>query len=348
NIEFSSDKVTIKANKAVVIGTGGSTGNVEFRRIFDPRLTEEYGLAMDEYSPQDASGEIAAMAIGASLWGTANQTMDRNGFLRNRSFIGTRTNYLQWTPSSPIWAKIKYAGLGVRNWQDAIIVTQVGKRFYNETEFGYPNGTHEGFYDNFGGYVHGDWRNPKKINYTPMNYTDAALAINEGSVAPDFASGPQWAIFDSAAIARERWTNIIDKSETGDPNLFFKADTLTELANKINTCTYQHYNMSGSVLQATVERYNSFVDSGVDLDFDKPKPLYKIAVAPFYAAWATFLVHDTYAGLRINMKCQVQDIKGQVIPGLYCGGESAGGCSQHGLARCLAQGYIAGYEAARA
>jgi hypothetical protein len=28
-------------------------------------------------------------------------------------------------------------------------------------------------------------------------------------------------------------------------------------------------------------------------------------------------------------------MNGEVIPGLYCGGESAGGFSQHGLARCL-------------
>ena len=30
---------------------------------------------------------------------------------------------------------------------------------------------------------------------------DAALAMNEGSRAPDYASGPVWAIFDAAAVA---------------------------------------------------------------------------------------------------------------------------------------------------
>jgi succinate dehydrogenase/fumarate reductase flavoprotein subunit len=341
NITLSAETVTVKANKAIVVATGGSTGNVEFRRIFDPRLTEEYALAADEYSPQDASGELASMAIGASLWGTANQTMDRNGSLRKRPIIATRTNYINWTPASPLFPKIKYTGLSVRNWQDAIIVNQAGRRFYNEMQDGYPNGTAEGFYRDFDGYVHGDWRNAKKINYNPMNYTDAALAINEGSTAPDFASGPQWAIFDSEAATRERWN--FDPPAT-DPNLFFSANTLAELAEKLSTCTYQKYRMPGNVLEATVREYNSFVDTGVDSAFDKPKPLYKIAAPPFYAAWATFAIHDTYAGLRINMKCQVQDISGQVIPGLYCGGESAGGCSQHGLARCLTQGYIIGKE----
>ncbi len=58
------------------------------------------------------------------------------------------------------------------------------------------------------------------------------------------------------------------------------------------------------------------------------------------------VVHFTYAGLRINMKCQVLDFHGQVIQGLYCGGESADGCSQHGRGRAITQGFIAGKEAA--
>jgi len=101
-------------------------------------------------------------------------------------------------------------------------------------------------------------------------------------------------------------------------------------------------------LEETVNRYNQCVEKGVDEDFDKPKPQFKIATPPFYAAWATITVHDTYAGLRINMQCQVLDMNGEVIPGLYCGGESAAGCSQHGLGRCFTQGYIAGGEAVKA
>jgi len=42
----------------------------------------------------------------------------------------------------------------------------------------------------------------------------------------------------------------------------------------------------------------------------------------------------------------VMDLNGAVIAGLYCGGESAGGFSQHGLARATCQGLIAGRHAA--
>lgn len=342
NIDLDQPTITVKAKRSVVVGTGGSTGNVNFRRMFDPRLTEEMPLAADEFSPQDGSGELAAMAIGASLWGSANQTLDRNGALRKRPIIGTRTNYIAWTPRSPLFPKVKATGLNVRTWQDAIIVNQAGKRFYNEMEDGYPNGTTEGFLKP---YVQGNWRNAQNIKYRPMNYPDAALAINEGSSAPDYSAGPQWAIFDADAVAREKW--VINETSV-HPQFFFSAPTLAELAEKISACPYQKVAMQGKNLEETVNRYNQCVEKGIDEDFDKPKPQFKIATPPFYAAWATITVHDTYAGLRINMQCQVLDMNGEVIPGLYCGGESAAGCSQHGLGRCFTQGYIAGGEAVKA
>ena len=340
NVAMDAETVTIKANKAVIIATGGSTGNVNFRRMFDPRATEELILAGEPYSPQDASGELASMAVGASLWGTANQTMDRDGFLRRRPIIGTKYVYVAWTPDSPIFPLAGATGVRVRDWQDAIIVNQVGKRFYNEFEDGYPNGSGAGFLDP---YTPGDWRNPTRVKYSPQNYPDAALAINEGSQAPDFAAGPQWAIFDSEAAVREKWElNEISMH----PEYFFSADTLEELAAKLTQNPYQKVEMPAETLKATVDRYNLMVDLGADPDFDKPAPQYKIEKGPFYAAWATIVIHDTYAGLRINMNCQVLDMNGEVIPGLYCGGESAGGCSQHGLGRCMTQGFIAGREAA--
>src|SRR5262249_13933625 len=93
--------------------------------------------------------------------------------------------------------------------------------------------------------------------------------------------------------------------------------------------------------------YNSFVDAGKDADFGKPSPKYKIQTPPFYAGWSTPLVHDSLSGLRINSKSQVIDVNGEVIPALYCAGESAGGFSQHGLSKCIVFGRIAGREAAR-
>jgi succinate dehydrogenase/fumarate reductase flavoprotein subunit len=103
--------------------------------------------------------------------------------------------------------------------------------------------------------------------------------------------------------------------------------------------------MKPATLQETVAKYNSYVDMGKDPDFHKPTPRYKIQTPPFYAAWATPILHDTYAGLRVNEKYQVVDIFGRVISGFYCAGESASGITLHGLGKCIVGGYIAATNA---
>lgn len=339
-LAMTARTVTVKAKKAVIIATGGSSSNVNFRRMFDGRLTEEYQVAGEPYSSQDASGELAGMAIGASLWGTANQTLERNGAFRKRPVIGAQHIYPRWTPQSPVFPLVRATGLLVGDWQDLILVNQVGKRFYDEDAEGWPYGTHHGFLDP---YVQGDWRNARRITYKPQNFLDAALAPNDGSRPPDYGAGPIWAIFDAGAVAREKWNPAPPAT---DPRFFFSANTLADLSEAVRQNSYQKAGMPAGNLEATVARYNAIVDFGYDPDFERPHPKHKIQDAPFYAAWATPVVHDTYAGLRITMTCQVMDFRGQVIPGLYCGGESAGGCSQHGQGRAITQGYIAGKEAA--
>src|SRR4029079_11875335 len=115
---------------------GGSTGNVNFRRMFDPRLTEEYcGLAGMPWSDQDASGELAGMAIGASLWGLANFSGEYGTAITKPGSIGSQYGYvnLRWFPGSSGFDKAGATGLRVADWQDVILVNMIGKRFYDET-----------------------------------------------------------------------------------------------------------------------------------------------------------------------------------------------------------------------
>jgi succinate dehydrogenase/fumarate reductase flavoprotein subunit len=332
--------INIRAKKAVILGTGGSTSNVEFRRMFDPRLTEEYcGVAGTPWSYQDASGELAAMQIGASLWGLFNNTGEFGSGITKPGTIGGQYGYvnLKFFPGSEVFHKARAIGLAVKDWQNLITVNMIGQRFYDETGPQYQS-------DNYGvnpEYKPGSYLNAKNMHWNPNNYLNAALAgIGDGHNG----GGPIWAIFDQAALEREKWqpaSPFVDE----EGGFFFKADSLAQLASKI-IMKYQRLPMPAENLVQTVQRYNSFVDTGVDSDFGKPKPKFKIEKGPFYAAWATPVLHDTRAGLRINSKAQVCDMKGQVIEGLYCGGESAGGFSLHGLARATTQGFIAGMNAA--
>ena len=305
--------VNIRAVKGVLIATGGSTSNLNLRRTFDPRLTEEYQVAGEPWSRQSGDGEIAAMAVGASLWATANQTAEGGIAISKTSHIGCRWGYasLIWQPDALVFDRAKASGLTVRDWQDLILVNRTGRRFWNEADGGY-------------------------------DYFAAAMAYN-GDTAKRNGGGPIWAVFDSEAVAREGWD---PRPPNVDPDgYFFSADTIGDLARNIQN-PYQSGPIPPDVLEETAARYNSFVDMGVDPDFEKPTPLYKIETPPFYAAWSTPILHDSLTGLRTNAKAQVMDTHGQVIPGLYCAGESQGGFAQHGLGRCLVFGRIAGRDAA--
>jgi succinate dehydrogenase/fumarate reductase flavoprotein subunit len=342
NIESKQPNMRLRAHKAVIVATGGSTSDINFRRMFDPRLTAVMQVGGEPYSYQDASGERAAMAIGAALWGLANQTLENGATMRTQRALATRYNYVPWKLESPIFPLVRAAGFNVKDWQDLILVNQVGKRFYDETKGDVPHGNNGG---QVSPYTACDYRNAEciKINPTKYNFTHAALAMNEYSEPPEYCPGPVWAVFDADAVAREGWKVVPPYVDPA--GYFFSANTLADLAAAIKN-EYQAKPMKGEILQATVERYNSFVDLGEDKDFCKPAPKYKNATPPFYAAWATPVVHDTRAGLRINGKCQVIDMDGQVIPGLYCAGESAGGFNQHGMGRCTTQGFISGSNAA--
>ena len=305
--------VRIEARKGVLVATGGHASNVNFRRMFDPRLTQEYQVVGEPYTPKNGDGEIAAMAIGAALWGTGSQTMEGVGSdLAKTAHIGCRWGFvgLRWPADSPIFDRIRASGLTGVNWQNAILVNQAGRRFWNEEDSG-----------------------PDFFN-TAMGYSGNSTKLNGG--------GPIWAIFDADAVMRQRWD---PRPPYVDPEYFFSGDTIAELARKI-TNPYQVRPMPATVLEETVARYNSFVDAGTDADFKKPTPRYKIQNPPFYAAWSTPMVHDSLTGLRTNAKAQVLDMQGQVIPGLYCAGESQGGFPQHGLGRTTIFGRIAGRDAA--
>ena len=338
-VENNGNKFNIRAHKAVIIATGGSSGNVNFRRMFDPRLTEEYcGIAGMPWSNQDASGELAAIAINASLWGLFNFTSETGSGLTKPGQIGCQYGYvnLRWQTGSPMFSKARATGLHVADWQNVITVNMLGKRFYDETGRQYTANS----YKQIDPYVHGDYKNVEQVKYAPNNWINAAMAgIGDGHNG----GGPIWAIFDSAAAEREKW-DPKPPSVDMEGGFFFVADTIAELAKSIKM-KYQRVSMPPENLEETVGRYNGFVGQGRDFDFGKPRPLYTIAKPPFYAAWSTPVIHDTRAGLRINARMQVVDMNGEVIPGLYCGGESAGGFSMHGLARCTSQGFIAGRNA---
>ena len=86
----------------------------------------------------------------------------------------------------------------VADWQNVITVNMLGKRFYDETGRQYTANNYKGVEP----YAHGSYLNAKNVRFEPNNWINAAMAgIGDGHNG----GGPIWAIFDAAAVEREKW-----------------------------------------------------------------------------------------------------------------------------------------------
>src|SRR5215467_12958826 len=188
----------------------------------------------------DASGIIAGMNVGAALDGM-EQGYHNPSSRRIITVLGAMDVADLELPGAAHFPYRRAGGVnvGAAGFQHLIAVNQVGKRFFNEMRVTQQLGSSEypqnGAVKKWNEYVQGDWRNCKpdavKAVYNDNFAIDAALAVNEGSQPPHFLPGPIWAIFDQAAVDRAQWN--IKPPYTGDNGLFFKADTIEELAAAI-------------------------------------------------------------------------------------------------------------------
>src|SRR5690606_12658471 len=206
--------------------------------------------------------------------------------------IGTFDSYTDMLPGHPTFSYRGSTGitLGTTSYEHLIAVNQVGKRFYNEMDLAksystpvWPGGASAGSPTASMDHVQGDWRNchPEWVRqmYNKYSGLDAAIAMNEGSTAPDFYSGPLWAIFDAGTIERDGW-DISFPFVNEENGCFHVADTIEELADKI--LSYRYQRMPLTHLKETIEKWNSYVDAGSDPDFGRGEdaPMHKIETPP--------------------------------------------------------------------
>jgi succinate dehydrogenase/fumarate reductase flavoprotein subunit len=124
-----------------------------------------------------------------------------------------------------------------------------------------------------------------------------------------------------------------------------KAGTIRELAALIGVPI--------DTLDATVTRFNNFVENGKDADYGRtPSYMAALQAPPYYAMELTPSFVNTQGGPRRNKDAQIIGIDGKPIPRLYSAGElgsiyssnyNAGG----NVGECFAFGRVAGRSAAR-
>jgi urocanate reductase len=194
------------------------------------------------------------------------------------------------------------------------------------------------------------------VNSQGKRYVDEGERRDVNSMAALNSGGfPTFSIFSDEMVELCSTRDDIEKFVKQGRVLV--ADTLEELVEKINSRTYrgEKINMPVENLLATIRQHNGYIEQGVDPDFGKKIEkgiAKKIVEGPFYAIPQWPSVHHTMGGLKITPRTEVEDIWGNVIPGLFAAGEVTGGV--HGTNRlgsnaipdAAVHGMIAGVMAA--
>ena len=149
-------------------------------------------------------------------------------------------------------------------------------------------------------------------------------------------------IADDAALQSQGW----DISRGLDKGVVRKFGDLQKLAAA--------YEIPQDELAATVNRFNRYVTTRHDEEFEKPilPDAVPLSQTPYYAIRLWPKVHFTMGGVQINIRAQVINLDQEPVKGLYAAGEVTGGI--HGACRlgscaiteCLVFGRIAGSNAA--
>ena len=159
-------------------------------------------------------------------------------------------------------------------------------------------------------------------------------------------SGPVFGGWGGWARQVEGFAPSADNSVELENGWMIKADSIKELATKIGR--------DPDELEATVNRWNEFCAAGEDLDHGRTTNLTPIEKGSFYAVQNFPSCLNTQGGMLRNIKSQVLDTRGQVIPRLLAAGENGDiwtlvyQCMSNVGGGCYAYGRIAGQNAAAA
>ncbi len=165
-----------------------------------------------------------------------------------------------------------------------------------------------------------------------------AYIVFDSRLAEKFSAWPYF-VSTAAGIAYA----YVRDYERDVPDIISKGDTLEEAART---------HPKPEILAQSVKRYNLFVETEKDEDFQRRPLGAGILKPPFYVMGpAVGYIGVTIGGLDINTRFQVLDQSGNAIPGLFAGGRTAGGLilMGHGLnlAWAFTSGRLAGKIAAQ-
>ncbi|MBC5583634.1 FAD-dependent oxidoreductase [Eggerthella sp. NSJ-70] len=159
---------------------------------------------------------------------------------------------------------------------------------------------------------------------------------------------PTWMIMDQNMVEQGVGPWAADPASAVADGTLLEADTLEELAEKID--------VPSAMLVSTFDVWNKTIaETGEDVELHRVTQLIPLDKPPYYAHQNISANLGSLGGLKINTNCEVIDGNGDIIPHLYAGGMNSGGWygtyypgSGTSLTGGLVLGHIAGENAAAA
>ena len=283
--------IRYNANKGVLLACGGFPGNPYMMEQLDPLGTSVTTAC--SYSPADKG-----YGIRAAVWAGANLDKEAAPMLFDRGIVAPGVDGGYVASDSAFGGKAFPGPIRQYNpgTQPFLKVNRNGERFANES--------------------------------SPYNDIVYAAAHQPGRVyaqicdANILEDAKRFHTIGCSAQTRNAGAEYIQKQmdNAEKEGVFFKADTIDELADKLGFT-----GEAKDTFLATVERYNELYDKQNDEDFGKPAyRLSAIRTAPFYGCWLGASLLTTEQGIAINDKGQALDNDNKPMPGLYVTGDMSG------------------------
>ena len=283
--------IRYNANKGVLLACGGFPGNPYMMEQLDPLGTSVTTAC--SYSPADKG-----YGIRAAVWAGANLDKEAAPMLFDRGIVAPGVDGGYVASDSAFGGKAFPGPIRQYNpgTQPFLKVYRNGERFANES--------------------------------SPYNDIVYAAAHQPGRVyaqicdANILEDAKRFHTIGCSAQTRNAGAEYIQKQmdNAEKEGVFFKADTIEELADKLGFT-----GEAKDTFLATVDRYNELYDKQNDEDFGKPAyRLSAIRTAPFYGCWLGASLLCTEQGIAINDKGQALDNDNKPMPGLYVTGDMSG------------------------
>jgi fumarate reductase flavoprotein subunit len=293
--ESKEGQFTVTA-KCVIVASGGYGNNKEMLRKYCPYYHDN--MTYDGPSGNTGDGINMAAEIGAALDGLGAMNLhgpfltpgspDDTMAIDAKGFDGRQLRITLWLIA----------------WEpETIWVNKNGRRFVDE-----------GFSLSFFTFGNAVALQPDGVCYTLLDSKTLRMMEEEGFIRPGAASRANWlpvvAATPMPGLAREA-------EKQADKGVLKISSAWDEIAKWMGA--------RPEVLKATIDEYNAACDQHHDGLFAKdPRYLLPLRVPPYYAIKGHVAICDAYGGIKVNENMEALDTGGNLIPGLYAAGSTAG------------------------